>query len=77
MAGSLILVGGDPGIGKSTILLQTSCNMAGKGLSVLYISGEESLRQIKLRASRVGGAPETLRFLCETNLETIADIILQ
>ena len=76
VAGSLVLVGGDPGIGKSTILLQTSCNMAREGLSVLYISGEESLRQIKLRASRVGGAPETLRFLCETNLETITDIIL-
>ena len=76
VAGSLVLVGGDPGIGKSTILLQTSCNMAREGISVLYISGEESLRQIKLRAARVGGAPETLRFLCETNLETIADIIL-
>ena len=76
VAGSLVLVGGDPGIGKSTILLQTCCNMARGGLSVLYISGEESLRQIKLRASRVGGAPETLRFLCETNLETITDIIV-
>ena len=51
VAGSLVLVGGDPGIGKSTILLQTSCHMAKSGIKVLYISGEESLRQIKLRAS--------------------------
>ena len=66
VAGSLVLVGGDPGIGKSTILLQTSCHMAKSGIKVLYISGEESLRQIKLRASRIGGAPEALKFLCET-----------
>ena len=50
VAGSLVLVGGDPGIGKSTILLQTSCFMARSGIKVLYISGEESLRQIKLRS---------------------------
>ena len=75
VAGSLVLVGGDPGIGKSTILLQTSCHMAGSGISVLYISGEESLRQIKLRANRIGGAPDSLRFLCETNLEVITDLI--
>ena len=65
VAGSLILVGGDPGIGKSTILLQTSRNMAIAGISVLYISGEESLRQIKLRASRIGNTPDSLRFLCD------------
>ena len=58
VAGSLVLVGGDPGIGKSTILLQTSCYMAKSGIKVLYISGEESLRQIKLRASRIGGADD-------------------
>ena len=75
VAGSLILVGGDPGIGKSTILLQTSCFMARSGIGVLYISGEESLRQIKLRASRIGGAPDSLKFLCETNLEIITDIV--
>ena len=77
VAGSLILVGGDPGIGKSTILLQTSRNMAIAGISVLYISGEESLRQIKLRASRIGNTPDSLRFLCETNLGTITDILLR
>ena len=78
VAGSLVLVGGDPGIGKSTILLQTSCHMAKSGIKVLYISGEESLRQIKLRASRIGGAPEALKFLCETNLAAvIADIVMR
>ena len=77
VAGSLILVGGDPGIGKSTILLQASCHMAASGIKVLYISGEESLRQIKLRASRIGNAPDALRFLCETNLETISDIVMR
>ena len=77
VAGSLVLVGGDPGIGKSTILLQTSCYMAKSGIKVLYISGEESLRQIKLRASRIGGAPDSLKFLCETNLAVIADIVMR
>ena len=52
--GSLVLVGGDPGIGKSTLLLQVCRNLAEKQVSVLYISGEESLRQIKLRANRIG-----------------------
>ena len=52
--GSLLLVGGDPGIGKSTLLLQVCRNLAGEGHEVLYISGEESLRQIKLRAGRIG-----------------------
>ena len=52
--GSLVLVGGDPGIGKSTLLLQVCRNLADLGVSVFYISGEESLRQIKLRANRIG-----------------------
>ena len=73
--GSLVLVGGDPGIGKSTILLQTSCNMAAEGRSVLYISGEESLSQIAMRADRVGPAPDSLQFMCETNLEAITDVL--
>ena len=73
--GSLILVGGDPGIGKSTILLQASCFMAGEGRKVLYISGEESLGQIAMRARRIGHAPDTLTFLCETNLEEITDVL--
>ncbi len=74
--GSLVLIGGDPGIGKSTILLQTAENMARSNLDVLYISGEESLRQIKLRAGRIGTAPENLKFLCETNLDSITEVVM-
>ncbi len=73
--GSLVLVGGDPGIGKSTLLLQVCRNLAEKNVSVLYISGEESLRQIKLRANRIGTFNEKMQLLCETNLETIRDVI--
>lgn len=68
--GSLILVGGDPGIGKSTLLLQVCRNLA-KEKRVLYISGEESLKQIKLRAERLGTFSEELLLLCETNLDTV------
>ncbi len=73
--GSLVLVGGDPGIGKSTLLLQVCRNLSNKGVSVLYISGEESLRQIKLRANRIGTFNDKLELLCETNLEVIREII--
>ena len=73
--GSLVLVGGDPGIGKSTILLQVCRNLAERGQKVLYISGEESLKQIKLRASRIGQMKESLCFLCETNLEVIQAVV--
>lgn len=73
--GSLVLVGGDPGIGKSTLLLQVCRNLALSGNSVLYISGEESLRQIKLRAERIGEFNENLQLLCETNLEIIREVI--
>ena len=69
--GSLVLVGGDPGIGKSTLLLQVCRNLAGFGRKVLYISGEESLKQIKLRANRIGAVSGEPLFLCETNLELI------
>ena len=69
--GSLTLVGGDPGIGKSTILLQVARELAAAGKTVLYISGEESLRQIKLRANRIGSCADSLLFLCETNLSDI------
>ena len=71
VAGSLVLVGGDPGIGKSTLLLQVCRNLAADGRKVLYISGEESLRQIKLRAARVGEIRGDLRFLCETCLDSV------
>ncbi len=73
--GSLILVGGDPGIGKSTLLLQVAGNLSGDNKSVLYISGEESLRQIKLRTNRIGNFSESLKFLSETNLANIEDAI--
>lgn len=73
--GSLVLVGGDPGIGKSTLLLQVCRNMAEDGRKVLYISGEESLQQIKLRAERIGKFSKELKLLCETNLEVIQSVL--
>lgn len=73
--GSLILVGGDPGIGKSTLLLQVCKNLANQKRRVLYISGEESLQQIKIRAERIGEFEDSLRLLCETNLDIIQSII--
>ena len=73
--GSLVLVGGDPGIGKSTLLLQMCYNLAKNGNSVLYISGEESLGQLKLRAQRVGEASDNLMVLCETSLDTIENVL--
>ena len=73
--GSLTLVGGDPGIGKSTLLLQVCRQLAEKGMNVLYVSGEESLKQIKLRASRIGDMNDRLKLLCETNLGDIENVI--
>lgn len=73
--GSLILVGGDPGIGKSTLLLQVCQKLSQKKHQVLYISGEESLKQIKLRAMRMGEFTDELSLLCETNLNTIRGVI--
>lgn len=75
VAGSLVLVGGDPGIGKSTLLLQVCGKLAAQEQKVLYISGEESLKQIKLRANRIGEIKGPLLFLCETNLDTIESVI--
>ena len=73
--GSLVLVGGDPGIGKSTLLLQVCRILGEKGEEIIYISGEESARQIKLRADRMGKFDDRLSLLCETNLETIEEVI--
>lgn len=73
--GSMVLVGGDPGIGKSTLLLQVCKLLSDSGHKILYISGEESLQQIKMRAQRIGVFNENLRLLCETNLETISTTI--
>ena len=72
--GSLVLVGGDPGIGKSTLLLQVCRNLS-ESKEVLYISGEESLSQIKLRANRMGEFKDNLKIMCETNLEKIQYVI--
>jgi len=73
--GSLILVGGDPGIGKSTLLLQICRNLSSEKIKVLYISGEESLKQIKIRADRIGQFSDELLLLCETDLEVIGETI--
>ena len=73
--GSLLLVGGDPGIGKSTLLLQVCQRLCEDKHQVLYISGEESLKQIKLRANRMGEFTEDLLLLCETNLESVKNVI--
>jgi DNA repair protein RadA/Sms len=69
--GSLVLIGGEPGIGKSTLLLQVSRDFSAKGEKVLYVSGEESLEQIKLRGERLGLSNGNLYLLAETNLERI------
>ncbi|MDB4336517.1 DNA repair protein RadA [Synechococcus sp. AH-551-N23] len=70
--GSLVLVGGDPGIGKSTLLLQSASVMANR-LSVLYVSAEESAQQVKLRWLRLGGESEGLQLLAETDLELVLE----
>ena len=75
LPGSLVLTGGDPGIGKSTLLLQVCRHLALCGHKVLYVSGEESLKQLKLRADRIGPFEGDIRFLCETDLEQILAIL--
>lgn len=72
--GSLVLVGGDPGIGKSTLLLQV-CQKLSQKMDVLYISGEESPQQIKMRAERIGTFSDRLTLLCETNLDLVSKVI--
>ncbi len=73
--GSMVLVGGDPGIGKSTLLLQTCRELCLAGVDVMYVSGEESLQQIKIRADRIGKFNDKLDLLCETNLDTIKVVV--
>ena len=75
--GSMVLVGGDPGIGKSTLLLQVCKLLCDKEHKVLYVSGEESLRQIKMRAQRIGTFNDNLKLFCDTNLEQIRMVIEQ
>jgi DNA repair protein RadA/Sms len=71
VAGSLVLIGGAPGIGKSTIVIQAADKLGRAGAKVLYVSGEESERQIKMRGERLGIEAESLFLLCETNLQAI------
>ena len=73
--GSLVLVGGDPGIGKSTLLLQMCLMLAGKDVNVLYVSGEESPGQIKMRADRLEKSDRDIRLLSETNLDNVENVI--
>ncbi|GAB6158603.1 DNA repair protein RadA [Desulfotomaculum varum] len=73
--GSLVLVGGDPGIGKSTLLLQAASAMAGSAGRVLYVSGEESVRQIKMRAQRIGALYPNLLLMAETNMAVVEKAI--
>jgi DNA repair protein RadA/Sms len=75
--GAVILIGGDPGIGKSTIMLQALSLLAERGLPTLYVSGEESLRQVRMRAERLGALPDNLSVLAETSLEQIKAQILE
>ena len=76
VGGSLILVGGEPGIGKSTLILQLCDKMQGEG-KVLYVSGEESAEQVKIRADRLGINNENILFLAETDIEIIENYILE
>ena len=71
--GGLMLIGGDPGIGKSTLLLQVCANLCAQGKRVLYVSGEESARQIKMRASRIGVPQDKLYVLAENDVESILE----
>ncbi len=73
--GSLVLIGGDPGIGKSTILMQVSNHLGREGKKVLYVSGEESKRQIKLRATRLGVEGENIYLYTQTDCQTICELI--
>ena len=73
--GSLVLVGGDPGIGKSTILLQMCRNLVHQNVDVLYVSGEESLSQIKMRAERIGVFEKDMLLLCDNDMDNIERVI--
>lgn len=73
--GSLVLVGGDPGIGKSTILLQMCRNLVHGGTEVLYVSGEESMAQIKMRAERIGTFEKDMLLLCDNDMDNISSVI--
>lgn len=69
--GSLVLIGGDPGIGKSTLMLQALCGLAKGGYKVLYVSGEESVRQLMIRSQRLNTSADSLWVVSETDVEAI------
>ncbi|PLX43960.1 MAG: DNA repair protein RadA [Deltaproteobacteria bacterium] len=75
VAGSAVLVGGDPGIGKSTLLLQLLLGLGQEGRTTLYVSGEESSRQLRMRAERIGGASEKIKVLTEIDVERIISVL--
>ncbi|MGM0786550.1 MAG: ATPase domain-containing protein, partial [Thermodesulfobacteriota bacterium] len=75
IAGSLVLIGGDPGIGKSTLLLQVLQQLAADGRNVLYVSGEESARQLKMRSRRLADSAPGMYALCETDIDAIIPMV--
>ena len=77
VTGSLVLVGGDPGIGKSTLLLQMCRELSTASKKVLYVSGEESVKQIKMRADRIGTFEKEMLLLSETDLDIVVETILR
>ena len=77
VTGSLVLVGGDPGIGKSTLLLQMCQKLSAMGRNVLYVSGEESVKQIKMRADRLGDFEQELLLLSETDLDLVVETVTE
>jgi len=77
VSGSVVLLGGDPGVGKSTLLLIAMCAFATRGIRVLYVSGEESARQVRLRAERLGVSSPELYLLADTSLSAVRDAIEQ
>jgi DNA repair protein RadA/Sms len=77
VTGSVVLIGGDPGIGKSTILLQTATYMASSNSSALYVTGEESLSQVALRAQRLDLPTDKLKVMAETCVERIVKFWLR
>ncbi len=67
----MLLIGGDPGIGKSTLLIQASAKLAGAGHRIIYVSGEEAVAQVRLRAERLGLSGAPVELAAETNVEDI------